>query len=32
MKIQLPELLKLNAEGQVQSIDTRFHQEHAAWC
>lgn len=31
MKIQLPELLKLYAEGQVQLIDIRFHEEYAAW-
>ena len=31
MKIQLPELLKLYAEGKVQLIDIRFNEEHAAW-
>ncbi|MCK7580350.1 MAG: rhodanese-like domain-containing protein [Chromatiales bacterium] len=31
MKIQLPELLKLYAEGQVQLIDIRFNEEYAAW-
>lgn len=31
MKIQLPELFKLYAEGQVQLIDIRFHEEYAAW-
>lgn len=31
MKIQLPDLLKLYAEGQVQLIDIRFHEEYAAW-
>lgn len=31
MKIQLPELLKLYAEGQVQLVDIRFHEEYAAW-
>lgn len=31
MKIQLPELLKLYAEGQVQLIDIRFDEEYAAW-
>jgi len=31
MKIQLPELLKLYAEGKVQLIDIRFHEEYAAW-
>jgi rhodanese-related sulfurtransferase len=31
MKIQLPELLKLYAENQVQLIDIRFNEEYAAW-
>jgi rhodanese-related sulfurtransferase len=31
MKIQLPELLKRYAEGEVQLIDIRFHEEYAAW-
>lgn len=31
MKIQLPELLKLYADDQVQLIDIRFHEEYAAW-
>jgi len=31
MKIQLPELMKLYAEGKVQLIDIRFDEEYAAW-
>ena len=31
MKIQLPELLKLYAAGQMQLIDIRFNEEYAAW-
>ena len=31
MKIQLPQLLKLYAEGKAQLIDIRFNEELAAW-
>ena len=31
MKIQLPEMLALYAEGRAQLIDIRFHEEYAAW-
>lgn len=31
MKIQLPELLAGYAEGRMQVIDIRFHEEYAAW-
>lgn len=31
MKIQLPAMLKLYAEGSAQVIDIRFEEEHAAW-
>ncbi len=31
MKIQLPEVLTLYAEGQAQLIDIRFHEEYDAW-
>lgn len=31
MKIQLPELLAGYAEGRMQLIDIRFHEEYAAW-
>ena len=31
MKIQLPQLLKLYAEGKAQLIDIRFNEEFAAW-
>ena len=31
MKIQLPEMLALYAEGSAQLIDIRFHEEYAAW-
>lgn len=31
MKIQLPEMFKLYAEGKVQVIDIRFNEEYAAW-
>lgn len=31
MKIQLPELLKLYQDNQVQLIDIRFNEEYAAW-
>jgi len=31
MKIQLPELLTLYAEGKAQIIDIRFPEEYAAW-
>ena len=31
MKIQLPEMLELYAEGRAQLIDIRFHEEYAAW-
>jgi len=31
MKIQLPEMLTLYAEGRAQLIDIRFNEEYAAW-
>jgi rhodanese-related sulfurtransferase len=31
MKIQMPEMFKLYAEGKAQLIDIRFREEHAAW-
>ncbi len=31
MKIQLPEMLKLYADGSAQVIDIRFNEEFAAW-
>lgn len=31
MKIQLPEMLKLYAEGKAQVVDIRFNEEYAAW-
>ena len=31
MKIQIPEMLKLYAQGEAQLVDIRFHEEHAAW-
>lgn len=31
MKIQLPELFELYAQGSAQVVDIRFHEEYAAW-
>lgn len=31
MKIGLEEMLDLYAKGEIQLVDIRFHEEHAAW-